>query len=280
MRPMSTRLLCPFHREQTPSCVVRDGRYYCFGCGASGPATDLPKELGMGETRRAALEQQRLQLIAYERMKLEAGDQHGVADAAMDIRELEARLDERERMEDSGYTKDSPVLQAVLDAIAGTLDPHTQIADHPNVKFAQMQRLKLLQEGAASQLQTTIKLREALQPLGNQAQSSNLGAGMWPPTSSAVDPTAYNPPMPWEFPAGLTPMPPMPPMPAQGAGLFGPAVAPKERHHSMADALSDAADDGVHPPQCSATVMGGPCVMVEGHQGAHMNADLWRAEAH
>ncbi len=36
----------------------------------------------------------------------------------------------------------SPVLQAVLDAIKGTLDPHTQIADHPNVKFAQMQRLQ------------------------------------------------------------------------------------------------------------------------------------------
>jgi hypothetical protein len=36
----------------------------------------------------------------------------------------------------------SGVLQAVLDAINGTLDPHTQIADHPNVKFAQMERLK------------------------------------------------------------------------------------------------------------------------------------------
>jgi hypothetical protein len=42
--------------------------------------------------------------------------------------------------------KDEPntvVLQAVLDAIKGTLDPHTQIADHPNVKFAQMERWKL-----------------------------------------------------------------------------------------------------------------------------------------
>jgi hypothetical protein len=52
-----------------------------------------------------------------------------------------------------GYTaalKDaagSDVLQAVLDAISGTLDPHTQIADHPNVKFAQMERLKLLKAG-------------------------------------------------------------------------------------------------------------------------------------
>jgi len=38
----------------------------------------------------------------------------------------------------------SGVLQAVLDAIKGTLDTSTEIADHPNVKFAQMQRLSLL----------------------------------------------------------------------------------------------------------------------------------------
>jgi hypothetical protein len=36
----------------------------------------------------------------------------------------------------------SSVLQAVLEAIKGTIDPSTQIADHPNVKFAQMQRLR------------------------------------------------------------------------------------------------------------------------------------------
>lgn len=39
----------------------------------------------------------------------------------------------------------SPVLQAVLDAIAGTIDTSTNIADHPNVKFAQMERLKLIE---------------------------------------------------------------------------------------------------------------------------------------
>lgn len=41
------------------------------------------------------------------------------------------------------------ILQAVLDAIKGTLDPHTQIADHPNVKFAQMERLKWEAENSA-----------------------------------------------------------------------------------------------------------------------------------
>jgi hypothetical protein len=40
----------------------------------------------------------------------------------------------------------SGVLQAVLDAIAGTLDGSTEIADHPNVKFATYERLKLTEQ--------------------------------------------------------------------------------------------------------------------------------------
>jgi hypothetical protein len=44
----------------------------------------------------------------------------------------------------------SDVLQAVLDAIDGTLDPHTQIADHPNVKFAQRKRIELLRTPCGS----------------------------------------------------------------------------------------------------------------------------------
>jgi len=52
------------------------------------------------------------------------------------VAELRAALDK---------SLQSGVLQAVLDAIAGTLDPATQIADHPNVKFAQMERLKLVE---------------------------------------------------------------------------------------------------------------------------------------
>lgn len=38
---------------------------------------------------------------------------------------------------------ETEILQAVLDAVKGTLDPHSQIADHPNVKFVQMELLKL-----------------------------------------------------------------------------------------------------------------------------------------
>jgi hypothetical protein len=101
----------------------------------------------MSEDRRAALEQQQAQLIAYAQMKMIARDWHGVADAAMDLREVEARLAE-------------------------------------------------LQGAAAEQVN--------------------------PYTSGDVTPV----------------------------------------------------------PQCDAVVMGGRCVMVEGHQGLHMNADEWRAEAH
>jgi hypothetical protein len=110
----------------------------------------------MSDDRRAALEQQKAQLVAYARMKLDAGDQHGVADAAMDIREIDARLDELARV--------APPLESP----------------------------------------------------------------MW---------------------GGVTSVPSAP-----------SAVTPV--------------------PQCDAVVMGGRCVMVEGHQGLHMNADEWRAEAH
>lgn len=40
-----------------------------------------------------ALRAKRTRLIDYLRLKVDEGDWHGVADAAMDLRELEARLD-------------------------------------------------------------------------------------------------------------------------------------------------------------------------------------------
>jgi hypothetical protein len=139
----------------------------------------------MSEDRRAALEQQKAQLVAYARMKLDAGDQHGVADAAMDIREIDARLDELARVDPATLT---------------------------------------------------------------------LGAAVWGPYQAPLSPTAggaltpqmLNPP----------PLPPSKPAPGSSAGEVTPV------------------------PQCDAVVMGGRCVMVEGHQGAHLNADEWRAEAH
>lgn len=33
-------ILCPFHEEKTPSCVVDEHRFYCFGCKAKGSAID------------------------------------------------------------------------------------------------------------------------------------------------------------------------------------------------------------------------------------------------
>ena len=42
---------------------------------------------------RAVLLEQKLDLVAYLASKIKAGDWHAVADAAMDLREIEAKLD-------------------------------------------------------------------------------------------------------------------------------------------------------------------------------------------
>jgi DNA primase len=36
--------LCPFHKEKTPSFMVDEKRFHCFGCGLSGDATDFLSE--------------------------------------------------------------------------------------------------------------------------------------------------------------------------------------------------------------------------------------------
>lgn len=43
---MTRRVLCPFHKERTPSVVVYDDKYYCFGCGKHGPITELGFTIG------------------------------------------------------------------------------------------------------------------------------------------------------------------------------------------------------------------------------------------
>lgn len=35
------RILCPFHEESTPSCVIYETNYKCYACGAHGPLSDL-----------------------------------------------------------------------------------------------------------------------------------------------------------------------------------------------------------------------------------------------
>lgn len=35
------RILCKFHEERTPSCVLYDTVYHCYSCGAHGPLKDL-----------------------------------------------------------------------------------------------------------------------------------------------------------------------------------------------------------------------------------------------
>ena len=36
---------CPFHLEATPSCMVENNRYYCFGCGAQGGPIDAVRNI-------------------------------------------------------------------------------------------------------------------------------------------------------------------------------------------------------------------------------------------
>lgn len=38
---MSNRILCPFHEEGTPSCVIYSDHFRCYGCGEYGPLSRL-----------------------------------------------------------------------------------------------------------------------------------------------------------------------------------------------------------------------------------------------
>lgn len=38
---MAKKILCPFHKEETPSCNIYSNGFFCFGCGARGPLTGL-----------------------------------------------------------------------------------------------------------------------------------------------------------------------------------------------------------------------------------------------
>jgi DNA primase len=44
---MSDRMLCPFHKEDTPSLTIYANGFHCFGCGKSGPLSML--ELGVSK---------------------------------------------------------------------------------------------------------------------------------------------------------------------------------------------------------------------------------------
>ncbi|GHU98488.1 hypothetical protein FACS189483_06570 [Spirochaetia bacterium] len=38
-------ILCPFHEDNSPSCVVYDDHFHCFACGAHGDIYDMAAEL-------------------------------------------------------------------------------------------------------------------------------------------------------------------------------------------------------------------------------------------
>lgn len=79
------------------------------------------------------------------------------------------------------------ILQAVLDAIKGTIDTSTNIADHPNVKFAQMQRLHWKTElaetqqerdAAQSERESAVRQFQAAERACQRLQAERDGAGM------------------------------------------------------------------------------------------------------
>lgn len=71
--------LCPFHREKTPSFKVKDNRFYCFGCNASGDVIDfVQKYFGLSFTQALekldydfslGLDDQEFDYQEYEEMK-------------------------------------------------------------------------------------------------------------------------------------------------------------------------------------------------------------------
>lgn len=55
------KVLCPFHDEKTPSCVITEERFHCFGCGESGTRSVYDER--MAQYQKAADELVRRALI-------------------------------------------------------------------------------------------------------------------------------------------------------------------------------------------------------------------------
>lgn len=39
------KLVCPYHKERTPSCVLKVDKFHCFGCGEEGSIEKLNTKL-------------------------------------------------------------------------------------------------------------------------------------------------------------------------------------------------------------------------------------------
>lgn len=65
------KILCPFHDENTASCLIEQNRFYCFGCGENGSSIDfMMKYLGL--TLREVIESE--DFDAYKGKVLEIVD--------------------------------------------------------------------------------------------------------------------------------------------------------------------------------------------------------------
>lgn len=79
---MRKRILCHRHRESTPSCVVYENSYKCFGCGATGPLSEIglegaPKEPRYVEDLQASFEHiKSLPLVPIRGLSFHADDSY------------------------------------------------------------------------------------------------------------------------------------------------------------------------------------------------------------
>lgn len=61
----SDRILCPFHIERTPSCVIYENRFKCFGCGKTGHISELNLDLSRIKTKKRIINRSVNQEIKY-----------------------------------------------------------------------------------------------------------------------------------------------------------------------------------------------------------------------
>jgi len=102
---------CPFHQDHTPSLSFKDGRFKCFGCDASGDATDLVAKLrNVSVTEAAQQIQEAFHVIGVQPVKKE----QQIADHAKlaeyinsSILSFAVTLPAREYAESRGFTGES-----------------------------------------------------------------------------------------------------------------------------------------------------------------------------
>lgn len=66
---MHNKILCPFHNERTPSCVIYPDHYFCFGCRKYGPLSDLEGIVDLPEIKERKPEDLKKQMAYISRLE-------------------------------------------------------------------------------------------------------------------------------------------------------------------------------------------------------------------